>query len=92
MKITYDPNKREKTLKERGLDFIDASLVFKGAVFEFEDTRENYQEERIITVGHLEGRMIIVGYVKRGNTRHIFSMRKANEREIKRYQEQFEES
>lgn len=92
MKITYDPSKREKTLKERGLDFIDASLVFKGAVFEFEDIREDYQEKRIITVGHLDGRMVIVGYVKRGNTRHIFSMRKANEREIKRYQEQFEES
>lgn len=92
MKVTYDSNKREKTLKERGLDFIDASLVFKGAVYEFEDTREDYQEKRIIAVGHLAGRMVIVGYVQRDNTRHIFSMRKANEREIKRYQEQFEES
>ena len=91
MKITYDPNKREKTLKERGLDFLDASLVFEGAVFEFEDTREDYKEKRIIAVGHLSGRMVIVGYVRRGKTRHIFSMRKANEREIKRYQEQFEE-
>lgn len=92
MKITYDPNKREKTLKERGLDFLDASIVFKGAVYEFEDTREDYQEKRIIAVGHIADRMVIVGYVKRGNTRHVFSMRKANEREIKKYQEQFEES
>lgn len=92
VKITYDPNKRENTLKERGLDFLDASLVFNGAVYEFEDTREDYQEKRIIAVGHLAGGMVIVGYVKRSNTRHIFSMRKANEREIKRYQEQFEES
>jgi len=92
MKITYDPNKRAKTLKERGLDFIDASLVFKGAIYEFEDTRENYQEKRIIAVGHLAGRMVIIGYVKRGNAKHIFSMRKANEREVEKYQEQFEES
>jgi uncharacterized DUF497 family protein len=92
MRITYDPNKRAKTLEERGLDFADASLVFKGAIYEFEDTREDYQEKRIIAVGHLAGRMVIVGYVRRGNTRHIFSMRKANEREIKKYQEQFEES
>ena len=90
--IRYDPNKREKTLKERGLDFLDASIVFKGAVYEFEDIRENYQEKRMIAVGHLAGRMVIVGYVVRGNTRHVFSMRKANEREIKKYQEQFEES
>ncbi len=92
MKITYDPNKRKKTLDERGLDFLDASLIFDGAVFEFEDTRENYQEKRIITVGHLAGRMVIVGYVKRGSTKHIFSMRKANAREVKKYQKQFEES
>jgi hypothetical protein len=92
MKITYDPHKREKTLNERGLDFIDASIIFKGAIFEFEDTREDYHEKRMIAVGHLVGRMVIVGYVQRGHTRHIFSMRKANEREIKRYQEQFDEN
>lgn len=46
----------------------------------------------MIAVGHLVGRMVIVGYVKRGNSRHIFSMRKANEREVKKYQERFEES
>ena len=91
MKITFDPNKREKTLEERGLDFLDASLVFDGEIFEFEDIREDYQEKRIIAVGHLVRRMVIVGYVKRGNTKHIFSMRKANAREIKKYQEQFEE-
>jgi len=92
MNISYDKNKRKKTLLERGLDFRDAVLVFEGAVFEFEDTRQDYQEERIIAVGHLAGRMVIIGYVNRENTKHIFSMRKANEREVKKYQEQFEES
>ena len=31
--------------------------------------------------GHLAGRMIVVGYVQRGDIRHVFSMRKANARE-----------
>jgi uncharacterized DUF497 family protein len=92
MKITFDPHKREKTLNERGLDFVDASIIFQGAVFEFEDIREDYHEKRMIAVGHLVGRMVIVGYVQRGTTRHLFSMRKANEREIKKYQERFEEN
>lgn len=91
MKITFDKAKREKTLEERGLDFLDAKNVFDGATFEFEDTRKDYGEKRIIAVGHLSNRMVIVGYVPRGKTRHIFSMRKANEREIKKYQKQFEE-
>ena len=92
MKITCDPKKREKTLKERGLDFMDATIVFKGEIYEFEDTRKNYQEKRIIAVGYLAGRMVLIGYVARGKTKHIFSMRKANEREVKKYQEQFEKS
>ena len=48
---------------------------------EIEDTRKDYGETRIICYGHLEGRMVVVGYVPRGKGRHIFSMRKANERE-----------
>ncbi len=92
MKITYDPNKRKKTLEERGLDFDDAIVVFEGEVYEFEDDRKNYGERRMITVGYLGGRMVIIGYVERGETRHIFSMRKANERETKKYQERFEKS
>ena len=92
MNITYDPPKRKKTLHEPGLDFIDASIILNSAIFEFEDTRENYHEERMIAVGHLLGRMVIIGYVQRGDAKHIFSMRKANEREIKRYQKQFDNS
>lgn len=92
MIIIFDKTKREKTLEERGLDFLDARHVFKGATFEFEDTRMDYGEKRIIAVGHLAGRMVIIGYVQRDTSRHIFSMRKANEREIKKYQKQFEES
>jgi len=91
MKITFDKTKREKTLEERGLDFLDAAKVFNGATFEFEDIQKDYGETRIIAVGHLENRMVIVGYVQRNKIRHIFSMRKANEREIKKYQKQFEE-
>ena len=81
MRITFDPAKREKTLAERGLDFADAALVFSGVTLEIEDTRRNYGEPRIICYGRLGGRMVVVGYTLRGADRHIFSMRKANERE-----------
>ena len=89
MKITCDPAKREATLRARGLDFLDARLVFDGATFTFADARRDYGETRRITVGFLEGRMVVVGWVERAGARHIFSMRKANEREIKACQKQF---
>ena len=90
-KIIFDPDKRERTLHERGLDFLDAALVFEGETFTFVDERRNYGATRRITVGFLADRMVVVGWVARGKARHVFSMRKANEREIKSYRQQFEE-
>ncbi|HLF11138.1 MAG TPA: BrnT family toxin [Gammaproteobacteria bacterium] len=81
MRITFDPAKRDITLAERGLDFADAALVFSGVTLEVEDIRRNYGETRIICYGLLGGRMVVVGYTPRGADRHVFSMRKANERE-----------
>lgn len=85
MKITFDPAKREKTLAERGLDFADASIVFKGIHFTFEDKRKDYGEIRYISIGKLRGRMVVVVWTKREDTRRIISMRNANEREQARF-------
>ena len=92
IKISFDPIKRECALVERGLDFNDAPVVFAGNTFEFIDNRMDYQETRRICVGTLAGRMVIIGYVQRGDVRHIFSMRKANEREQKLYQQRLKQS
>jgi uncharacterized protein len=77
MRVTFDPAKRARTLDERGLDFEDAELVFAGTTIEIDDARRNYGERRII----LAGRIVVVGYTPRGSARHVFSMRKANDRE-----------
>jgi uncharacterized DUF497 family protein len=84
MQVTFDPAKRAKTLTERGLDFADAAIVFEGDTLEVEDDRKDYGEVRIICFGLLAGRMVVVGYSPRGADRHVFSMRKANEREQNR--------
>lgn len=81
MDITYDPLKRAKTLATRGLDFDDVISVFAGLTVEIEDDRKEYGETRMICYGHLAGRLVVVVYVQRGETRHIVSMRKANDRE-----------
>lgn len=81
MAITFDSKKRAATLAERGLDFKDAELVFAGTTFELEDERKDYGEVRIICFGTLRGRIVVVGYTPRGADRHVFSMRKANDRE-----------
>ena len=84
MDISFDPAKRRLTLVERGLDFEDAPQVFAGVTVEMEDLRQDYGEQRILCYGLLAGRLIVIGYTPRGSVRHIFSMRKANDREKRR--------
>ena len=88
MKITFDPAKQAWTLRERGLDFADAAEVFEGLKFERPDDRRDYGEVRMITIGYLRDRMVVVCWTPRGDTRHVFSMRKANEREQEKYRDQ----
>ena len=90
MRITFDPAKRTRTLAERGLDFEDALIVFEGVTIEVEDTRKSYGEPRIICYGWLSGRLVVIGYTPRGAVRHVFSMRKANDREKARLASYFE--
>jgi uncharacterized protein len=73
---------------ERGLDFEDARAMFLGPHFEIEDTRKDYGETRMICYGYLLSRLVVVGYVRRENSIHIFTMRKANAREIKKIGDQ----
>jgi uncharacterized protein len=79
--LTWDKAKRNAALTERGLDFADAAHVFASVTHEFQDTRREYGEVRMICFGFLAARLVVVGYVQRGASRHVFSMRKANERE-----------
>lgn len=92
MEISYDPEKRAKTLAERGLDFKDAEHVFAGPTIDYVDDRQDYGEERWVTFGRLEGRLVSVVWTLRDSKRHIISMRKANDRERKTYEVELDRS
>lgn len=85
MRITFDPEKYAKTLEERCLDFHDAKKVFSGHHFTWTDQRKDYGETRFITVGKLQGRMVILVWRQDEGSRRIISMRKANDREQAKY-------
>jgi len=85
MQIEFDQNKREKTLKERGLDFARAAELFAGVTVTVCDNRKDYGKIRYVTMGVIESRAVIIVWTPRGEVRRIISMRYANEREIQRY-------
>ena len=81
MHITFDPHKRHLTLMRRGLDMADAEEVFESEILSLADDRKDYGEERFISVGYLNGRMVVMVWTPRGENRRIISLRKANARE-----------
>jgi uncharacterized DUF497 family protein len=83
MRITCDPQKRQHTLLERGLDMRRAKEIFAGYHFTGIDDRFDYGEPRFITVGWLDSRLIVFVWTPRGAARRIISMRHCHEREAK---------
>jgi uncharacterized DUF497 family protein len=73
-------------LAERGLDFEDATKVFAGLTLTLPDERQDYGEDRYQTYGLLGDRLVMVVWTPRGEDRHVFSMRKCNDREQARFQ------
>ncbi len=82
MEIEFDEAKRFWTLETRGLDFLDAPLVFAGSHFEIEDDRKDYGEQRFRVFGELNGRRVVVVWTPRGTKRRIIMMRHAHEEEF----------
>ena len=59
--------------------------VLIGPTLTVEDDRQDYGEVRFITIGFLDGTMVVLVWTARGGARRIISMRKANERERRLY-------
>ncbi|MFZ1092657.1 MAG: BrnT family toxin [Xanthobacteraceae bacterium] len=90
MAITWHEAKRRRTLKERGLDFADARLVFAGRSMTLPDERRDYAEPRFITAGWLHGRFVVIVWTPRDGSRRIISMRYGHADEEAYYQEQMD--
>ena len=83
MIISFDPGKRNLTLKHRGLDFARAGEMFDGLTATIVDDRFDYDETRFITASHLDARLVVMVWTQRGDTRHIISMRHCHAKEEK---------
>ena len=81
MQIDFDQAKRNWTLEARGLDMGRAQEVFDGIGITFRDARLDYGEQRLVRIGYLDGRMVVLVWTKRGDVFRIISLRKANGRE-----------
>ncbi len=90
VEITFDPEKNERNLRERGLSFeLAAEFDFEAAVTT-EDTRCDYGERRFRSFSFIGTELHALVFTVRGDAMRIISLRKANRRERARYEKNSE--
>jgi uncharacterized protein len=65
MEYEWDEAKRLANLRQHGIDFIDVPAVFDGDIVTVEDDRYGYREQRFVTFGLLQRRVIAVVHIER---------------------------
>ena len=95
MNFDWDNNKNQSNITKHGINFEDAITIFDDPnILSYEDTRFNYGETRFISIGQItlvtqeKTVIIVVIHTQRNQTIRLISVRKANERERKRYEKQ----
>ena len=87
MDIDYDPAKNARNIAERGLPFNRvARFDFESALFSV-DTRRDYGETRHRALGFINGRLHALVFVETERGIRVISLRKANPREVRRYEQ-----
>ena len=85
--ISFDPAKSLCNEVERGLPFsLVLELEWATACIK-EDLRKDYGERRFQLLGHIHGRLHAVVFTPRDDKAHVISLRKANAREVKHYEQ-----
>ncbi len=87
MEISFDSAKNARKVADRGLPFtMVEQLDWASAIIE-EDVRKNYGERRYLALGLIEYRLHAVVFTPRAHRVHVISLRKANQREVKDYEQ-----
>ena len=81
MRFIWHEPKRQDNLKKHGADFADAERVFAGSTFTFEDDREDYGEQRWVTLGLLGMKVVVIVHTETAEEIRVISMREADKDE-----------
>jgi len=90
MKFEWNDVKRKENLRKHGIDFIDVFEIFEGPMLTRLDIRKDYGEDRLIGIGYVQNRILLVCYLElsSGNVIRIISARKALSHERKNFEQE----
>lgn len=81
-----DPRKERRNIAERGLSLDLAEQLDWTTALIWEDKRNDYGESRYCVLGFIESRLHSVVFTPRDGKPRVISLRKANKREVNRYE------
>ena len=83
--MTFDPAKRRINLTKHGIDLADCYEIFDWPMLTREDSREQYDEERLISLGLLNTKVVFLVWVDDEDEPRLISCREATRYEREAY-------
>jgi uncharacterized DUF497 family protein len=86
--VSFDAAKNARNIAMRGIS-LEQALTFEwDSALIVADTRRDYGENRFQAIGLITKRLHVLVFTPRFGKTHIISLRKANKREVERYEAQ----
>ncbi len=85
MNYSFDPRKLATNVQRHGVWFSEADGFEWETVQLQVDDRKRYSEPRFVATGLIEQRLYVMVFCLREVSVRLISLRKANDREVKRY-------
>ena len=85
MQLDWDEGKRRSNIRKHGIDFIGVEKVFESKTVTILDDRFDYGESRFITLGLLNGRVVVIAHSETRELIRVVSVRKATKNEEENY-------
>src|SRR5260364_318396 len=89
--MAYDEDKRKINLAKHGIDLADCEPIFDAPMLTREDDRKHYGEQRLVSLGMLNGTVVVLVWTDRHTGVHVISCRKAEKYEQKSTSDIFED-
>ena len=86
--LTWDEIKAEANLAKHGVSFALARQFDWDTAVTIEDQRRDYGESRFSSTGYIGTRLYVLVFTPRGNDLRVISLRKANRRDVRDYDQQ----
>lgn len=83
--VSFDPAKRKANLRKHAIDLAECDAIFDAPMVTREDARHDYGEERLISLGLLHGRVVVLVWTDRDEGPRMISCREANAHEQEAY-------